>query len=72
MLLGIRLLTEFVSPEVFGTVSLLIGIATLGSTLFCNPLLQAAMRFYPELAREGQVPRLRARWAEASGVVAAS
>ncbi len=55
-----RLLTEYVPPEVFGTVSLLIGVAALGSTLFCNPQLQAAVRFYPDLARQNQVGRLRA------------
>jgi len=60
LLLGIRLLTEFVPPEVFGTVSLLIGISTLGATLFCNPMLQAALRFYPDLARQGQTSGLRA------------
>lgn len=55
-----RLLTEFVPPKVFGTVTLLIGVATLGSTLFCNPQLQAAVRFYPDLARQNQVGLLRA------------
>lgn len=58
-LLGMRLLTEFVPPEVFGTVSLLIGVATLGSTLLCNPQLQAALRFYPDLAQQNQVGILR-------------
>jgi O-antigen/teichoic acid export membrane protein len=60
LLIGIRLLTEFVSPDVFGTVSLLIGIVTLGSNIFCAPQLQAALRFYPDLSREQSVHRLRA------------
>jgi O-antigen/teichoic acid export membrane protein len=60
MLLGTRLLTEFVPPEVFGTVSLLMGVALLGADLFCHPQMQASVRFYPDLARENQVGRLRA------------
>lgn len=60
LLIGIRLLTEFVSPDVFGAVSLLIGIVTLGSNIFCIPQLQAALRFYPDLSREQNVHRLRA------------
>jgi O-antigen/teichoic acid export membrane protein len=59
LLVGMRLLTEFVPPEIFGTVSLLIGVATLGSSLFCNPQLQAAVRFYPDLARQNQIGLLR-------------
>jgi O-antigen/teichoic acid export membrane protein len=60
LLLGMRLLTEFVPPEVFGTASLLMGIGILGADLFCHPQLQASVRFYPELAREDQIGRLRA------------
>jgi len=59
VLVGIRLLTEYVSPEVFGKVSLLIGIVSLGSSIFCLPLLQAALRFYPELATRMELPVLR-------------
>ncbi len=59
LLLGMRCLTEFVPPEVFGTVSLLIGIGMFGSDLFCYPQLEAAVRFYPELARKKQVGLLR-------------
>lgn len=59
-LVGMRLLTEFVPPGVYGNVSLLMGLLTLGTNLFCTPQMQAAQRFYPELCRQGQLARLRA------------
>ncbi len=58
-LIGIRLLTEYVPPQVYGSVTLMIGIATLGQNLFCTPLLQAAYRFYPDTARTENVSGLR-------------
>jgi len=59
MLVGIRLLTETVPKEVYGTVSLLIGLITLGNNLFAAPLLQAAQRFHSEVALYDGVPQLR-------------
>lgn len=59
MLVGIRLLTETVPKEVYGTVSLLIGLITLGNNLFAAPLLQAAQRFHPEVVLSCGVPHLR-------------
>ncbi len=58
-LIGVRLLTEFVPKEVYGKISLLIGIVTLGSSLFASPLISAAQRFHPEMALSGKVPQLR-------------
>ena len=58
-LIGVRLLTEFVPKEVYGIISLLIGIVTLGSNLFASPLISAAQRFHPELALSGKVQQLR-------------
>jgi len=58
-LIGIRLLTEFVSPKVYGTVALMIGLVTLGQNVFCAPLLQAAYRFYPDAALLRDVRGLR-------------
>jgi len=58
-LIGVRLLTEFVPKEVYGKISLLIGIVTLGSNLFASPLISAAQRFHPEMALSGKVPQLR-------------
>lgn len=56
-LIGLRLLTQYVEPHVYGTVSLLLGILTLGEQLFCQPILLAALRFYSEM--EGNIWKLR-------------
>ena len=58
-LVGIRAITEFVAPEVFGAMTLFIGVTalTLGSLL--SPVMQACFRFYPEY-REGRASVLRA------------
>ncbi|MHC4241650.1 MAG: lipopolysaccharide biosynthesis protein [Planctomycetota bacterium] len=58
-LIGVRLLTEFVPKEIYGKISLLIGIATLGSNLFAYPLISAAQRFHPEMALSGNVSQFR-------------
>lgn len=57
--LGVRLLTEFVSPATFGVVTLTLGIALLALNTVCIPLTQALVRFYPELAASGDVLRLQ-------------
>ena len=54
-LLGVRLLTEVISPAVYGSVALIIGLAALGQNLFSSPLLNAAYRFYAELGGKGTV-----------------
>ncbi len=46
-------------PDVFGSVSLLLGVLALGSGVFCSPLLQATIRFYPDLAKKGELSKLR-------------
>lgn len=58
LLVGMRLLTETLPTAVFGGVALLIGISNLGAGVFCAPIVQAAWRFYPEAARDGQVHTL--------------
>lgn len=57
-LIGIRLLTEFAPPDVYGEMTLVIGVVALGLGAVFTPVLQAALRFYPEYA-EGRVPLLR-------------
>lgn len=47
-LLGIRLLTAYVTPSIYGTFSLLNGAVGLGASIFCTPYLSAAIRFYHE------------------------
>ena len=59
VLLGMRLLTEVVPPPVFGSVTLLLAIGTLGYNLLCSPLLLAGTRFYSEAAIDDQLPGLR-------------
>jgi O-antigen/teichoic acid export membrane protein len=51
-LVGIRLLTQYISPEVFGSFNLLMGISALGYSLFCFPLLQAILRLFSEEIRK--------------------
>ncbi len=58
-LAGIRVLTELLSPGVYGEVVLLLGVATLGNNLFCMPLLAASLRFYPDAAAAGRASALR-------------
>jgi O-antigen/teichoic acid export membrane protein len=50
-LLGGRLVTQFVSPEVFGVVSLAQNLLLLMRSLFCSPILTAGLRYYPDAQR---------------------
>ncbi len=43
-LTGMRILTQYVSPGIMGTVSLLTGVAALVTTTFFTPFLEAALR----------------------------
>ncbi|MBW8039176.1 MAG: oligosaccharide flippase family protein [Planctomycetes bacterium] len=58
-LVGIRLITECVSKDIYGKVILLIGIITLGGNLFASPLISAAQRFHPEAVLSQRLPQLR-------------
>lgn len=59
-LVGLRLVTEVVPPAVYGTVALVVGIVALAHGLAVGPLMQAALRFYPEYAgSEGGATALR-------------
>lgn len=59
-LLGVRLLTEFVEPSVFGIVSLGLGVVALLVNVTCTPIAQAALHFYPGMAARGELSALRA------------
>jgi O-antigen/teichoic acid export membrane protein len=59
LLVGTRVTTQFVLPDILGTVSLLIGIVALVRSVTCAPILQAQLRFYPDYAARGEVPLLR-------------
>lgn len=60
LLLGTRAITQLVPPSVFGTVSLLLGVMALARAALCTPIMQAAMRLYPEMAADEHVARLYA------------
>lgn len=54
LLAGTRMLTERVSPEVFGQVALLSGIVALGVAVFSYPFICAGMRLLPECGNRRQ------------------
>jgi O-antigen/teichoic acid export membrane protein len=56
---GIRLLTQFVSPEVYGSINLLLGVSALVCGILSFPVSQAALRYYPEEAKKDQTSLLR-------------
>ena len=58
MVLGVRFITEYVSPSTFGTVSLLMGIVALGSGVCGGPIFQALLRMYPDMQRKNRLPLL--------------
>jgi O-antigen/teichoic acid export membrane protein len=59
MLVGVRLLSELVSPDIYGEVTLFMGVVVLGRQVFGFPFLQAALRFYPDAVNNNFVYLLR-------------
>lgn len=59
-LVGLRLLTEYLEPAVFGFAMLLLGVVALGQGLSVNPLMQAVLRYYPDFKSVGKVQILYA------------
>lgn len=57
---GIRLLTEFLEPGTFGTVSLALGAVALLMNVACTPFTQAAIHFYPQFGVHSAARELRA------------
>jgi len=47
-LVGVRLLTEVLSREQFGLFVLSVGVVYLVQGMFCTPVLQAYLRFFPD------------------------
>ena len=58
-LIGMRLITEVVSPHVFGIVALLTGLSMFGSNLLCMPLYQATQKYYAHALDTEGISRLR-------------
>jgi O-antigen/teichoic acid export membrane protein len=52
-IIGVRLLTEALSPAVFGEVILVVGMSMLATSVLVNPTMQALLRYYPEYAQTG-------------------
>jgi O-antigen/teichoic acid export membrane protein len=57
-LAGTRLVTQMVSPELYGTVNLVQNALVFLRSLFCTPLLNAATRYLPEAESAGYAPAL--------------
>ena len=57
-IVGVRILTQFLSPAAYGTVSLALGLSTLVTSLVAAPVTQAAIHFYPKVVLEGSVREL--------------
>ena len=45
-LIGIRVITSVISPEIYGQVALVLGMITLSSDFFCAPILHGVSRFF--------------------------
>lgn len=58
-LVSIRIMTELLSPEEFGRLTLMVGVAALALGLASTPRLQAVIRYYPEWASRGRLDVLR-------------
>ena len=58
-LAGTRLITQFVSPELFGTVTLLQNLIILGRNVTGTPVIGASVRFYPDAAADDNIAGLR-------------
>ena len=53
VLVGVRLQTEVMPPEVYGEVVLFTGLSTLALTIICVPYSRGAMLFFAEAASDG-------------------
>lgn len=54
LLLGTRLITELVAPEIYGQVALMNGLIALGVSIFAYPFVSAGMRLLPEALQQGR------------------
>ena len=54
LLIGTRVLTEWVTPDVFGQVALLNGFVALGVAVFSYPFICAGMRLLPECRNQSE------------------
>jgi O-antigen/teichoic acid export membrane protein len=59
-LVGVRILTQYLSPDGYGVVSLATGMSTLAISLIAAPITQAAIHFYPGIVADGSASELLA------------
>ena len=59
LLVGIRLVTEYVSPSIYGNVTLLMGLTSFAYSFFSGPLFQVSLRFFPHAQASGEEELLR-------------
>jgi O-antigen/teichoic acid export membrane protein len=57
-IVGVRILTQYLSPGAYGVVSLAMGMSALAISLVAAPLTQAAIHFYPGIVANGSVGEL--------------
>jgi O-antigen/teichoic acid export membrane protein len=57
-LVGVRILTQFLTPGSYGVVSLATGLSALAISLVAAPITQAAIHFYPRIVADGSASEL--------------
>ncbi len=57
-LLGIRVITELAPPQVYGSVTLLLGISALGLGTLYGPVMQAVLRYFVQYSKD-ELPAFR-------------
>lgn len=58
-IVGVRIVTEVLNPNVYGSLALLLGIVALAQNATCSPLNQVAFRFHADMRGPGEVTWLR-------------
>ncbi len=58
-LVSVRTMTELLSPDDFGRLTLLLGVSALALGISATPRLQALMRYYTDWSRKGETGTLR-------------
>ncbi len=59
LIIGIRLQTEYIPPDIFGRAVLVVGLSSLLVGIICQPLAQGALRFLPEFTGDRQRDQFR-------------